>query len=71
MGSKSSHRRCSVEKEPEGLQPKETQAQVFSGEICVFFTKTYFEKHLRTTASRVRKIIFSRNPLLGIATVFA
>ena len=39
-----------------GLQPcifikKETPTQVFSCEICETFTNTYFEEHLRTTAS--------------------
>ena len=30
---------------------KETQTQVFSSEICEIFKNTYFEEHLRTTAS--------------------
>ena len=38
---------------PSGLQlyQKETPTQVFLCEYCEIFKKTYFEKHLRTTAS--------------------
>ena len=34
-----------------GLQHKGTPTQVFSCEICEIFKNTYFEEHLRTTAS--------------------
>ena len=30
---------------------QETPTQVFSSEICEIFYSTYFEEHLRTTAS--------------------
>ena len=36
---------------------KETAAQMFSCEICAFFKNNYFEKHLRTTASKHSKQI--------------
>ena len=35
---------------------KETPALVFSCETCEIFKNTYFEEHLRTTASRIRII---------------
>ena len=38
------------------LYLKETPTQVFSYEIYVFFKNTYFEEHLRTTASLTKKI---------------
>ena len=64
---KSSHQRCSIktvllkisqisqENTCAGvsfqLYQKETPAQVFSREICEIFKNTYFEEHMRTTAS--------------------
>ena len=41
---------------PEGLQLyyKQTLTQVLSCEICEVFKNTYFEEHLRTTASKHR-----------------
>ena len=33
---------------------KETPTQVFSCEICEIYKNTYFEEHLRTTASEKR-----------------
>ena len=40
------------------LDYKETATQVFSCKICAFFQMTYFEEHLRTTASDTSKGIF-------------
>ena len=63
---KSSHRRCSVEKvllkilqNPQkniwGLATlsKRDSTKVFSNEYCENFKNTYFEEHLRTTASEI------------------
>ena len=51
-GNGNGHRRCSV-KQVLGLKlyQKETQKQVLTCEICEIFESTYFEVHLRTTAS--------------------
>ena len=36
------------------LHLKDAPTQVFSGEICEIFRNTYFEEHLRTTASQIQ-----------------
>ena len=77
---KSSHRGCSVKKgvlknfeiftgKHRGLKTcnffkKRPPTQVFSCEYCEIFKNTYFEKHLRTTASICRRYVntcFCRN----------
>ena len=47
---RSSHRRCSEFMKK--TLSKETPTQVFTCEYCEIFKNKYFEKHLRTTASR-------------------
>ena len=41
------------------LYYKETPTQVFSCEISGIFKSTYFEEHLRTTASSVNIFLFN------------
>ena len=50
---------------------KETPTQVFSGEICEMFYNTYFEEHLRTTASARPRIYKNPRSLTFVETSFS